>query len=162
MDEYRIIAALVRHYWRVDWPVMINNVYIFGENESDFIAVSKAGLIYEFEIKTTKSDFKKDAAKKRNRNFALGLDAERGPNKFLYVVPNGLIVDVPEYAGLVYALKANDFGLCLTTVKPGPYLHRVKFEDNPARKKIMQKVSWRHTELLYSKCRREEDNHELP
>lgn len=88
-----------------------------GWHECDMWAVSKAGYSFEFEIKVSKADFKKDAKKVENpRSFHWGRDQKnvktkhqrisesdiKGPNRFYYVLPEDVVTDeeVPEWAGI--------------------------------------------------------------
>ncbi len=100
--------------------------------ESDFISVTRSGLIHEFEIKISRSDFRADFKKPRHNHLSgKGLTRTRTierrfhpktrwlincvetyqftsssiPNYFTFVVPDGMISidDVPEYCGLIFA-----------------------------------------------------------
>jgi len=126
--------------------------------ECDLFAVTKAERFVEFEIKVSVSDFKADARKgpserdkqyfgsfspdsktfqnfdPRGKHERLGASDERGPSRFFYVVPAGLLAveDMPIWAGLIYAEipESRHFvtnGLIrLRTVKEAPHLHRAK------------------------------------
>jgi len=112
--------------------------------ECDLFSVTKAGFMVEHEIKLTLSDFKADAAKERptkaiwneemrrfewptiNKHAQLASGFTKGPSRFFYVVPAGLIKlsDVPDWAGLVYVFGF--FGerrLRTEIAKPAPKLH---------------------------------------
>lgn len=92
--------------------------------ECDVFEVTKAGYFREYEIKTSRGDFFRDAAKAmpapyplRAAAFASGSPEPtgprkhdrlaagdpRGPSRFWYVVPAGLLMldEVPEWAGLI-------------------------------------------------------------
>jgi hypothetical protein len=86
MGEYHIILFL-RRYFNKD--VVASNIYLFG-NEHDFVRVTKAGYVYSYEIKTSRSDFRAQQRK--------SLD-ERGFNFFSYVCPSGLINEADLKAG---------------------------------------------------------------
>lgn len=100
--------------------------------ECDVISISNSDYIYEYEIKISKADFKKDFEKQKHKNilnekFISGKKDELNfilPNYFNYVVPNGLISeeDVPEYAGLIYY---ND-DLTFEIIKKPKMLHKIK------------------------------------
>ena len=89
----------------------ITNLYVYGW-ESDYLAITKADVAYEIEIKISKADFKNDVKNKTDKHLLLEggkilgrFNRESGlPNYFYYAVPEGLIDvdDVPEYAGLLY------------------------------------------------------------
>lgn len=82
------------------------NLYIYGW-ESDLWIMAKSDVVYEFEIKISKADYKNDFKKKTKKHTILesvGDDTKFKPTYFYYAVPEGLIdvKDVPEYAGLIY------------------------------------------------------------
>ena len=86
--------------------------------ECDVWAVNRAGVAWEFEIKTSRGDFRKDAAKMPGSlfNASRGLMRSnmlpkyerlasgdcKGPAHFVYVAPKGVIPrdEVPAWAGL--------------------------------------------------------------
>lgn len=76
------------------------NVDLFGW-ESDLLCTDSQNLCYEFEIKTSRSDFRADMRKKKHRVLS-GKKEGRKPNFFFYVVPEGEFdgVVIPEHAGL--------------------------------------------------------------
>lgn len=112
---------------------VLENLYVFSW-ESDKLIETRSGLIYEFEIKISKSDFKNDFNKKDKHVILEGgqmhiptfdglepiyqkmyeknylVSNFKKPNYFYYAVPEGLITieEVPEYAGLIYVLPYND------------------------------------------------------
>jgi len=61
MTAREIAEKLESHFHDHRYP--LENVYLFRW-ESDFLSVTKEGLVYEFEIKLSKSDFKADFKKK--------------------------------------------------------------------------------------------------
>lgn len=98
MTERDVQQAL---YWRgvrrgVKW--MAPNIYLYGW-ESDFLSISHAGIVTEYEIKVSRSDFFEDLKKTRN-----GLHDGRGPAYFMYACPFDLIRpdELPAHAGLLY------------------------------------------------------------
>lgn len=92
------------------------------------IAVTKAGLIIEYEIKISRGDFRADFKKIRHRI----LDGQkinepyRGAAYFYYVVPRDLVstAEVPSHAGLIYAHPL------FQIVKPAPRLHSIRIPDS--------------------------------
>lgn len=131
----------------------LNNAYIFKNDwESDFFIVQKqSGYCYEFEIKISRADFFNDM-KKATKHSILSkaeyttqrslFDEQNGwskkeelqkhtfrPNKFFYVVPEGLIKkeEVPPYAGLMYIDDVEH----IRTVKEAKFIHKekLKFES---------------------------------
>ena len=115
---------------------VLENLYIF-KWESDKFIETHSGLIYEFEIKISKSDFKHDFDKKDKHVILEGKEplipsyeevSKRAgkwggiiddkwyrtenfkkPNYFYYAVPEGMIGpdEVPSYAGLIYVLPGD-------------------------------------------------------
>lgn len=114
---------------------VIENLYVFSW-ESDKLIETRSGLIYEFEIKVSKSDFKNDFNNKKDKHCILEgveeyvpsykkseypddsygqyfkTERYKKPNYFYYAVPEGLITveDLPPYAGLIYVLPDNFIG----------------------------------------------------
>jgi len=112
---------------------VLENLYVFSW-ESDKLIETRSGLIYEFEIKVSKADFKNDFNKKDKHVILEGKETHiptfdglepkykemyeknylvshfKKPNYFYYAVPEGLITveEVPEYVGLIYVLPYND------------------------------------------------------
>ena len=136
---------------------VLENLYVFSW-ESDKLIETRSGLIYEFEIKVSKADFKNDF-KKKDKHVILegkethiptfdGLEPKykeryeknylvshfKKPNYFYYAVPDGLITvdEVPEYAGLIYIIP--DDGEYHFTwfriAKQAPKLHNEKYSDD--------------------------------
>lgn len=79
------------------------NLFVF---ESDLLAVTRNDYLIEYEIKLTKSDYRKDFQKKTYRGTSRHdyLLQGKGANRFYYVMPKGMvdIEDVPDFAGLIY------------------------------------------------------------
>lgn len=109
--------------------------------ESDYLAITKGGRVYEVEIKVSHADFLNEAKHKEKKMQLLGslkMTEEEfygfktfngdqpmpKPNYFYYVCPQGVIApeEVPEFAGLLYITDDDGF----ITVKPAPELHRKK------------------------------------
>lgn len=68
--------------------------------ESDFVAATMAGQVYEYEVKVSRKDFFRDRTKHRNRIYS-GEIPGRKPNRFWYVTARGIVTieDVPAFAG---------------------------------------------------------------
>lgn len=130
---------------------VMENLYVFGW-ESDKLIETRSGLIYEFEIKVSKADFKNDFKNKEDKHKVLkskqyanlfeeyfSVRTDKKPNYFYYAVPEGLISvdEVPEYAGLIYILsedaKTDMNGKYVFNrfyiVKNAPKLHSIKYTD---------------------------------
>lgn len=101
--------------------------------ECDLFRVTKAGYLYEYEIKLSLSDFKSDFNKTTYNYKTKQYDTKHkmlesrhidAPSKFFFVVPYTLtdkvLPIVPEWAGLL------EYTRYLRQVKPSPNLHRNK------------------------------------
>lgn len=127
-SEEKILNILDLQYLsRNACKYLIHNLFVF-DWESDYLAITKAGLIHEVEIKISKHDFKNES-KNKSAKFALFESRNEStmiPDFFYYCVPENLISveEVPEYAGLLYV---NDYGF-LTTPKSAPRLKKEKTE----------------------------------
>ena len=115
-------------------PIQITNYSGLG-HEADVLMVTKARMVYEYEIKTSRADFKKDFSKVRKhqiyssdrpyllkyRNYPLK------PNHFYYVCVEGLIkpTEIPKYAGLIY-ITTEGF---VHYIKKAPKLHSYKLPE---------------------------------
>jgi hypothetical protein len=136
---------------------VLENLYVFNW-ESDKLIETRSGLIYEFEIKISRSDFKNDFKKKNKHVILEGKETHiptfdkiesiykeryeknylvshfKKPNYFYYAVPDGLITvdEVPDYAGLIYVIPEDgEFKFnYLKLVKMAPKLHETKYSDN--------------------------------
>ena len=112
-------------------PLQITN-YSGIAFEADVLMVTKAGMVYEYEIKTSRSDFKKDFSKvgkhraysNKNIKTSKWRDYPKVPNHFYYVCVEGLIKpeEVPEYAGLIWVMSNKTLKL----VKKAQKLHSYK------------------------------------
>jgi hypothetical protein len=110
-----------------------------GLAECDVIAISKSDLIYEYEVKISRSDFKKDFIKEKHSQMIEGNFIKEGKetlyltsNHYYFVVPKGLISveEVPNYAGLMYFNEDLSFEI----IKKSPLLHKTKADDKFIRK----------------------------
>ena len=119
--------------------------------ECDLFAVTKANFAVEFEVKISRADFKADAKKGpdeytrqrfgtmhpenrakydvdlRSKHERLTDGDTRGPSRFFYVTPAGLIqlAEVPSFAGLIELNHRNR----PKVIKEAPKLHRTKVDD---------------------------------
>jgi hypothetical protein len=146
MTERQIQNALARDLKR--WQVMMPNYTPFGWYECDLWGVTKAGYAVEFEIKVSVADFRADTKKGRLRRAGclrgpnnqmteykharLEQRDAKGPSRFFYVVPEGLIGldELPDWAGLILISKYEDpryaHLLIQTELQPAPKLHKHK------------------------------------
>lgn len=66
---------------------------------ADYVAVTSAGQVYEYEIKKSRSDYLRDPYKRRHRIYSS--EDGRKPNRFWYVTaPSVVRDDLPNWAGL--------------------------------------------------------------
>lgn len=111
--------------------------------ESDYIAITKNGYVYEVEIKISRADFLNDFKHKEEKHLLLESKAtdenseSNCPNYFYYAVPDGLVKEdeIPEYAGLIY-LKP--YGLQI--IKDAPKINKDKI--NIEKLKLIDKFYW--------------------
>lgn len=148
MTAQDINKHLYRGFSNFDYKLF--NVYVF-DNESDFLAVSKSGYVWEVEVKVSISDFKNDFTKTdwggKNKHDQLQSDKITfKPNKFCFAVPEGLITvnELPDYAGLIYV---SEIGIKI--IKQPKFLHKEKlFKNNFFLKQMMNKFYYRHLDLV--------------
>lgn len=127
------------------------NLYIY-EWESDLWIMTKSNVIYEFEIKISKADFKNDFKKKTKKHSILEskADDKLKPTYFYYAVPENLInkIDVPEYAGLIYMLDVFPY---FQIIKQAPKLtekKRTVEELNLLEKFYYNYRDWKHKTII--------------
>lgn len=103
--------------------IVIENLSHFFPAEIDVLSVTSAGFSYEFEVKISRADYKKDSEKVfKHSLYSRG--AVQMPNYFSYVCPPGLIKghEIPNYSGLLYVQPD---GVIKEIIKP-PLIHNVK------------------------------------
>jgi hypothetical protein len=116
-----------------------NIVLPFGE--ADFLLVTWAGVAYEYEIKTSRQDFKNDLKKDRNAAYSVIFMDKKSigglvPNYFTYIIADGVNVtrdDIPPHAGAYFVGSEkyaygvgpyNDFSI----IKPQKRMHPEKLD----------------------------------
>jgi len=84
-------------------PVCENVKYLISDFELDVISISKSGMLYEFEVKISRSDFTADKKKKKH-SFYAHIAPDRSPNYFSYACPKDLIKpsEIGSGVGLYY------------------------------------------------------------
>jgi len=130
-----IDSALIMYLYEKQYPIISSHCTIDRLQETDIIAISKSDYIYEFEVKISKADFKKDFIKEKhiniiNENATKIIKDETSfilPNYFNYVVPANLLTidEVPEYAGLIYFNEDLSFDV----IKKPRLIHKTKADD---------------------------------
>jgi hypothetical protein len=131
-----IEAALVMYLYQKSHSPITTRFTGMGLQECDVISVSKSDYIYEYEIKISRQDFKKDFIKEKHNHilnekftyFRKGEQLFRVCNYFNYVVPKDLISieEVPDYAGLIYINEDFSFDI----IKKPKLLHKTKATPN--------------------------------
>jgi hypothetical protein len=137
-----IAASLVMDLYEKGHSPITTRFQGFGLAECDVLSVTKSDYICEYEIKISKSDFKKDFIKEKhklitekvfnesvtikkigNRSFELPNPYYK-PNYFYFVVTENLITidEIPKYAGLMYFNENGNFSI----IKKAPLLHKTK------------------------------------
>jgi len=122
------------------------NVNNLLNHEMDVMSISKSGMMYEFEVKISRSDFKADFKKRKQLYFKdIKSNKERLPNYFSYVCLEGLINknEIPDWSGLYYLKE----GLVVEILKP-KCLHKFKHD----RVKVLEKISRINTERNFLGC----------
>ncbi len=152
MTERDIITSLM-HYRDAD-AIHCPNVHLPWE--CDFLTITKAGFIQEFEIKLSRSDFKNDFKKPKHQLYEEGsheqvLTPHYGnpinrpiPNNFWYVTAEGIVSaeDIPEYSGWIEVTRHGS----LATRKPAPRIHKVKASES-TKIKILKSMMFRYWQL---------------
>lgn len=136
MKTKDIENALAKTYLEKKHNPVCENFKGAGYAECDLISISGSDYIYEFEVKISRGDFKKDSEKVikhkyLNESYATKIQKKRRtkkvskiPNYFSYVCPQDMIKEdeIPPYAGLVYVDENFNF----TVIKKAPKLHNDK------------------------------------
>lgn len=122
-DLPELTEEKIQEYLHLRHPLLTSpkyeafNMFLYGW-ESDYLAFSKAGYVWEAEIKISRQDFLADLKNKTEKHRLLREAMKGGstvpvPNHFVYVCPEGVIrpediEDLP-YAGLLWASKSGWF-----------------------------------------------------
>lgn len=101
--------------------------------EMDIMSLSKSGMLYEFEVKISRSDFVSD--KKKRKHVYYLTYPERQPNYFSYACPKDLITlnEIGSNVGLYYVDE-----LGVTEIRPPKIIHKTLHDKNKILKKICQ------------------------
>ena len=102
--ETKEIQKLIGKMQVLKFHIVCENIHNFL-GEADVLSISKSNMVYEFEVKISKSDFKADKNKHKFAHYAIP-DEDNTPNYFSYVCPEDLISinEIPIYAGLFYVV----------------------------------------------------------
>lgn len=117
MTEKNIIDKFCEEYLNISHSSdrIFPNIF-YKDYECDILKLTKSGLLYEYEVKISRNDFKNDKLKKKryvneNGHWIFNketkhdeISAGKRINYFSYVVPMDLIGvdDIPEWCGLIY------------------------------------------------------------
>lgn len=118
--------------------------------ECDVAELTASGYLREYEVKLTRSDFRADAGKGRerfegwgkpkieeNKHALLAAGSPTGPNTFYFVTSRGLIdrTELPIWAGLIELGDRGEghrpnFRWSMNILVPAPKIHRVKAAES--------------------------------
>lgn len=133
--------------------ISFSNVFLWGNFESDYIKITGSGYIYEYEIKMSKQDFKKDFEKynyfaNNKKKHDMILSGESGLKGFSFVVPENLISidEIPQYSGLYYIVKSDRNTFSVNCVKEPPILKAKKIDDKK-REQLLMKTYYKYSEI---------------
>ncbi len=134
INEWCVQEAIYRNLNKKKHRLIVPNCKALGY-EADVLSVSKAGFSYEFEVKLSRSDFRKDFTHKSGKH-AIYQNGSPGycPNHFFFVCPANIIEpeSVPDYAGLLYILNL-EMAL-FRVILDAPKIHNHKLSD--------RKIEW--------------------
>jgi len=127
-------------------PVCENIGALCLDIEMDIMSISKSDLLYEFEVKVSRADFKADFKKRKWEKYTTPI-TRLTPNYFSYVCPTNMIelVEIPEYAGLYYFQDGN-----IEEVRKPKMIHKSKCNKT----QIIEKVSRINSERYFLGCAR--------
>ena len=148
----QVCNSLIKYVTSGD-DILIPN-YFFDRYEMDLFRITNNDMIVEYEIKTTRADYRADFKKTYtmgpksyspgakwktvNKHEAM-ISAECRTNRFFFVVPDGMVKpdEVPKYAGLIYYKGHNHFQV----IKAAPLIHKRKAtEGDPGVYKMLAKL----------------------
>lgn len=154
MKTNEIKEVLMRRLYEKSRSLFITNYTGCGLPECDVLRITESNITYEYEIKASRADFKKDFKKTYKHEVLQGkhknnpqynkykkfyyteeyLNENWGSvgrcNHFYYCCPENMIKEseVPQYAGLIYIVGDN-----IKVVKKAPKLHSFKAGDKLVR-----------------------------
>ncbi len=129
--------VLMKSLYEKSSSIFCTNFQAMGFSECDVLRITPSNIVYEYEIKTSRSDFKADFKKKykhsrlsntisKNNEYIKWSGHPGIPNYFTYVVPKDMVkpTEIPEYAGLIYVEGDN-----IEIIKKAPKLHNFKANE---------------------------------
>jgi hypothetical protein len=156
-------AIMGRYLLNKKYNVVVYEFSGRGIQSADIFGITVAGYAYEYEIKTSKRDFKADFRKRYKHNILKEAESQKEyisiPNYFYYVVPENLIElsEIPEYAGLIYVKYSDNYmGYYVDIKKNAPKLHDRKASEklyksilrNLSCKQVFECKSWKNYRLI--------------
>lgn len=111
MTENDIIEHLSMFIDSRKYPFQLHRSFM-EQWEADYWAMDQKGVTREYEIKISRSDYRKDVLKDKHKWMG-----EKGPNYFYYVCPTDLIKieEVDNRYGLIYV---SEHGYCKIVKRP--------------------------------------------
>jgi hypothetical protein len=172
ISEKTILEQLWRLLLQKNHSIIIPNVHLIN-GESDMISITRAGYVYEWEVKTSLSDFRAEFKNKDIKH--LGLNGQeyavpryparyekmyekhpewrprpykiRTPNYFSFVVSEEIFDrgEIPDYAGiLIYKPTPSGRSLYLEEKRRPKIVNKEKICDEKMLVRICQKLSYRY------------------
>lgn len=154
----KITYHLVNQFQATGYDIVLPNFFV-GRYEMDVFRRLKSGYINEYEVKISRSDFFNDFKKSHHEHIGeypykkikinKHSQLKNGfgiPNKFWFVVPEGLIDvgEIPKHTGLIYFIERYE---TFKIIKTAPFLHRNKKEDKEYLENLL--VSLSHREMSF-------------
>lgn len=137
MKTNEIKEILMKSLYETSRGLFVTNFTGCGFAECDVMRITDSDIVYEYEIKNSRSDFRADfkktykhdrlsGRKDKDQEYIKWNGNPGRPNHFYYVCREGLIKDteVPEYAGLIYVTDSG-----IKVQKKAPKLHSFKAND---------------------------------
>lgn len=134
MKTNEIKEVLMKTLYSKSRGLFCTNFQGCGFPECDVIRITDSGIVYEYEVKNSRSDFRADFKKEykhkrlsgevQNDEKYIGYDGYPGrANHFYYVCREDLIKEkeIPFYAGLIYVTTSG-----IKVIKKAPKLHSYK------------------------------------
>jgi len=122
----KISLKLQQYVCQGNTDIVIPN-YFVGFYEMDLFRLLQSGMLWEYEIKISRGDFKNDF--KKGSKHILMSNKKGHCNRFYFVTPKGLIHtnEVPSYAGLIEfnVCENGEVGL-MQVIKNAPMIHKEK------------------------------------
>lgn len=150
LDEQRIQEALFGYLYGKGNEIVLPNIsWSYLRWEADTIGVTKAGYLYEYEIKISYSDFLNDFKKRKHHSLKRG-ESVGSPNYFIYVAPiNSIPFCIPEYAGL-FEISQHRSHLFIEEIKKPKLIHNRKLtsKDKIAMLRVVMFRYWKMSQQL--------------